>query len=56
MKRPIRWILLALAIPVSVWVADTVAERLEASRGPSKLTSALRFPGRLRRREVTFAG
>lgn len=55
MKRPIRWILMALAIPVSVWVADTVAERLEARRGPSKLTSALRLPGRVRRRELAFA-
>jgi len=55
MKKPIRWLLMALAIPVTVWAADAVAERLEANRGPSKLTSALRFPGRWRRRELTFA-
>ncbi|MBM3658985.1 MAG: hypothetical protein FJW95_05710 [Actinobacteria bacterium] len=55
LKRPIRWILMAMAIPVTVWVADTVAEQIEARRGPSKLTSALRFPGRWRRRELTFA-
>lgn len=55
LKRPIRWILMALAIPLMVWLADAVAERIEGDRGPSKLTSALRFPGRLRRGEVLFA-
>ena len=38
-----------LAVPI------TVAEQIEARRGPSKLTSALRFPGRWRRRELEFA-
>ena len=46
---------MALAIPVTVWAADTVAEQIEARRGPSKVTSALRFPGRWRRRELDFA-
>jgi hypothetical protein len=55
MKRPIRWLLMAMAIPVTVWVADNVAEQIEARRGPSKLTTALRFPGRWRRRELEFA-
>ena len=55
MKKPIRWLLMALAIPVTVWAADTVAEQIEARRGPSKVTSALRFPGRWRRRELEFA-
>lgn len=55
LKRPIRWILMAMAVPVAVWLADGVAERIEARRGPSKLTAALRFPGRWRRRELVFA-
>lgn len=54
-KRPIRWILVALAIPLTVWLADAVAEWIEGSRGSSKLTTALRFPGRLRRGEILFA-
>ena len=55
MKRPIRWVLMVLAVPVTVWAADTLAEQIEARRGPSKVTTALRFPGRWRRRELVFA-
>ena len=55
LKRPVRWILMALAIPVAAWLAEAVAERIESGRGPSKLTAALRFPGRWRRGEIRFA-
>lgn len=55
LKRPVRWILMAMAVPLTVWLADAVAERVEARRGPSKLTAALRVPGRWRRGEVLFA-
>lgn len=46
---------MVLAVPVAVWVADAVAERIEGRRGASRLTSALRFPGRWRRGELRFA-
>jgi len=51
MKRAVKWALLALAIPVTIWAADSVAEQIEARQGPSKVTRALRGPGRWRRGE-----
>ena len=54
-KKLIRWVLLLLAIPVTVWVAETVAEQLEQRRGPSQVTRMLRAPGRWRRGEPLLA-
>jgi len=48
-------VLLLLAIPVTVWVAETVAEQLEQRRGPSNVTRVLRAPGRWRRGEPLLA-
>ncbi len=46
---------MALAIPLTIWVADSVAERIEGGRGPSTLTRTLRAPGRWRRGESLLA-
>ena len=46
---------MALAIPVAIWAADSVAERIEGGRGPSKMTRTLRAPGRWRRGESLLA-
>ena len=54
-RRLVRWLLMLIAIPVGVWVADNLAERIEGSRGPSKLTRTLRVPGRWRRKESLLA-
>ncbi len=54
-KRLVRWALLALAVPLTVWVADSVADWLEGRRGSSRVTRALRMPGRWRRREPLLA-
>ena len=49
-----RWAVLALAVPVGIKVADTVAEHMEAQNGPNHVTRALRVPGRWRRSESLF--
>jgi len=54
-KRFVRWILMLIAIPVGVWVADNIADKIEGRRGSSKLTRTLRVPGRWRRRESLLA-
>ena len=54
-RRLIRWLLMLIAIPVGVWAADNLAERIEGRRGPSKLTRTLRVPGRWRRKESLLA-
>jgi hypothetical protein len=54
-KRLVRWVLMALAVPVTVWATDALAERLEGSRGASRLTRVLQLPGRWRRGEILFA-
>ena len=54
-RRFVRWLLLLLAIPLTVWTADKIAEQVERRRGPSKVTHALRVPGRWRRGEPLFA-
>jgi hypothetical protein len=54
-KRIVRWALMAMAIPVAVWVADNVAQRIEGGRGSSKLTRSLKMPGRWRRGEPLLA-
>ena len=46
---------MAMAIPLTIWAADSVAERLESGRGSSKLTRTLRMPGRWRRGESLLA-
>lgn len=51
MKRAVKWALLALAVPVTIWAAETVAEQIEARQGPNKVTRVLRGPGRWRRGE-----
>ena len=51
MRRAIKWALLALAVPVTIWAADNVADQIEARRGTSKVTRVLRGPGRWRRGE-----
>jgi len=50
-KKLVMWVLLAMAVPVSIWVADKAAEEIEQRRGPSKMTRTLRAPGRWRRGE-----
>jgi hypothetical protein len=47
--------MMLIAVPVGVWVADTIAERIEVRRGSSSLTRTLRIPGRWRRRESLLA-
>ena len=54
-RRFVRWLLLLIAIPVGVWVAEKAAEQLEQRRGASKITRALRAPGRWRRGEPLLA-
>jgi len=46
---------MAMAVPLSIWAADSVAERIEAASGPSKLTRTLQAPGRWRRGESVLA-
>jgi hypothetical protein len=50
-KRAVKWLLLALAIPVSIWAAEAVADQIEARGGSNKVTRVLRGPGRWRRGE-----
>jgi hypothetical protein len=54
-KRLVRWLLLLIAIPVTVWTAEKIAEQVEQRRGPSQVTRALRAPGRWRRGEPLLA-
>jgi hypothetical protein len=54
-RRFVRWLLILIAIPVGVWAAEKVAEQVEARRGPSNVTRALRAPGRWRRGEPLLA-
>ena len=56
MRRAVKWALLALAIPVTIYVADTVAEQIEARQGQNKVTRVLRGPGRWRRGEPILDG
>lgn len=42
-RRLVRWALVALAIPVSAKVADAIAQRVEASRGPNRSSRSLRM-------------
>lgn len=55
LKRPVRWILVALAVPVTVWLADAAADRIERGRGETILTRWLRLPGRIRSGELLFS-
>ena len=55
-KRPIRWVLMALAVPVAVWCADRLADAVEARRGGSRVAGALRVPGRWQRGELDLFG
>jgi hypothetical protein len=41
-RRLARWALVALAIPVTAKVADGIAQRVEASRGPNRSSRSLR--------------
>ena len=54
-RRFVRWLLLLIAIPLGIWVAEKAAEQLEQRRGPSKVTRTLRAPGRWRRGEPLLA-
>jgi len=54
-RRLVRWALMALAVPLLVWVTDLVAERVEDRRGRSTFTWTLRVPGRWRRGEPVLA-
>jgi hypothetical protein len=54
-KRLVRWALMAMAIPLTVWAADAVAQRLEGGRGPSRVTRALKMPGHWHRGESLLA-
>jgi len=47
---------MALAVPVAVWCAERLADTVEARRGTSRLTAALRLPGRWQRRELDLFG
>jgi hypothetical protein len=54
-KKLTRWVLLLLAIPLTVWAAERIADQLEQRRGPSNATRVLRAPGRWRRGEPLLA-
>jgi hypothetical protein len=54
-KKLVMCLLLAMAVPVSIWVADKAADQIEQRRGPSQLTRTLRAPGRWRRGEPLLA-
>jgi hypothetical protein len=54
-KKLVRWLLLLLAIPLTVWAGEKMAEQLEQRRGSSNITRALRAPGRWRRGEPLLA-
>jgi len=54
-KKLVRWLLLLLAIPLTVWTADKIAEQVERRRGSSNVTRALRAPGRWRRGQPLLA-
>jgi NADH:ubiquinone oxidoreductase subunit H len=54
-KKLVRWLLLLIAIPVTVWTAEKIAEQVEQRRGPSSVTRVLRAPGRWRRGEPLLA-
>ena len=54
-KKLVRWLLLLLAIPLTVWTADKIAEQLERRRGPSNATRVRRAPRSLAPRR-TLAG
>jgi hypothetical protein len=54
-RRFVKWLLLLLAVPVGVWVAEKAAEQIEQRRGHSNVTRALRAPGRWRRGEPLLA-
>ena len=54
-RRFVRWLLVLLAVPVTVWTAEKLAEQVERRRGHSNMTRALRAPGRWRRGEPLFA-
>jgi hypothetical protein len=54
-KKLVMWVLLAMAVPASIWVADKAAGEIERRRGPSQFTRTLRAPGRWRRGEPLLA-
>jgi len=54
-KKLVRWVLLLLAIPLTVWTAEKIADQVEQRRGPSNATRVLRAPGRWRRGEPLLA-
>jgi len=39
-----RWILLGVAVPLTAWTLDRVADRIAARRGESRVTRAMRMP------------
>jgi hypothetical protein len=54
-RRFVKWLLLLIAVPIGIWVAEKAAEQLEQRRGSSNVTRALRAPGRWRRGEPLLA-
>ena len=41
-RRLVRWALIALAVPLSAKLADGIAGRVEATRGPNRSSRSLR--------------
>ena len=41
-RRLARWALVALAVPLSAKLADEIAHRIEATRGPNRSSRGLR--------------
>jgi hypothetical protein len=51
-RRLRAYVLLALGAPLIAWVLDAVGRRLEARRGPTRLSRMLRWGGRRLRRKA----
>jgi hypothetical protein len=51
-RRLRAYLLLALGAPLVAWLLDAVGRRLEARRGPTKVSRTLRWGGRKLRRKA----
>jgi hypothetical protein len=50
-----RWLILAIAVPLGVWLLSMVADRISRRRGESNLTKVLRAPHNWRQRRKAAA-
>ncbi len=51
-RRLLRLLMMSLVVPAAAVLAEEVADRLEASRGPNRPATALRYGSRFGRRYV----